>query len=116
MKKAIKSWRSFLTESEMPTHNRYEAVLDLSIDQDKSIDRTEIMNEIRAIPAVTTVYREEEVSTSTRLFVGKYVIRFILPPTDDPVRYYSRELKPQLNSILGLGIQTDHKFTKVGEF
>jgi len=116
MKKAIKSWRSFLTESEMPTHNRYEAVLELSIDQEKSIDRTEIMNEIRAIPAVTTVYREREISTSKTAFVGEYVIRFILPPTDDPVRYYNRELKPQLNSILGLGIQTDHGYEKVGEF
>lgn len=104
MKEEFKSWRNFLTEKEERTHDRYEATLDLAIDQDKPIDRTGVMNQIRAIREVTTVYREAEVSTSPVVFVGTYKIRFILPRHANAKHYYVSELKPQLNKISGLKI------------
>ena len=115
MKKELKNWRKFLMEKEESSHDRYEANLYLSIDQAKPIDRTEIMNEMRAIPEVTTVYREREISTSTRTFVGEYIVRFILPHGTDTYHYYNRELKPRLNSIKGLSIQRDFGFEKMGD-
>ena len=115
MKKEFKSWRNFLTEKEEPAHNRYEAKLYLSIDQSKPIDRTEVMNEMRAIPEVTTVYREREISSSPVMFVGEYIVRFILPSRADATSYYNRELKPRLNSIKGLKIQRDLGYEKIGD-
>ena len=115
MKNEFKSWRQFLTELEKPAHHRYEAFFYLSIDQAKPIDRTEVMNEMRAIPEVTTVYREREVSTSPVSFVGEYIIRFILPSRADAASYYNRELKPRLNSIKGLKIQRDLGYEKIGD-
>jgi len=116
MKEEFKNWREFLTEEETPSHHRYEAVCYLSIDQSTSIDRTEIMNEMRAIQQITTVYREREISTSPITFVGEYVIRFILDPGTDATRYYNRELKPKLNKIPGLKIQRDLGFERVGDY
>ena len=108
MKKEFKKWRNFLTEKEEKiSQDRYEGNIYLAIEQSKPIDRTEVMNQIRAIPEVTTVYREREISTSTRNFVGEYIIRFILSPGTDAAHYYNRELKPQLNKIPGLKIQRD---------
>jgi len=115
MKNEFKSWRQFLTELEKPAHHRYEAFFYLSIDQAKPIDRTEVMNEMRAIPKVTTVYREREISTSPSSFVGEYVIRFILPARADVLHYYNGELKPSLNAIIGLKIQRDFGYEKIGE-
>ena len=115
MKEEFKSWRKFLTAKEKPTHDRYEANLYLSIDQSKPIDRTEVMNEMRAIPEVTTVYREREISTSPRVFVGEYIIRFILPVHDDAKIYYNNTLGPKLKSIPGLVIQTDYGYEKIGD-
>tara|TARA_R110000851_G_C12899446_1_gene548017 strand:+ start:56 stop:412 length:357 start_codon:yes stop_codon:yes gene_type:complete len=116
MKKEFKKWRSFLTEKEEKiSQDRYEANLYLSIEQSKPIDRTEVMNQIRAIPEVTTVYREREVSTSARNFVGEYIIRFILSPGTDARHYYSRELKPRLSKINGLKIQHDFDFEKISD-
>jgi len=104
-----------LTEKEKPSHTRYEANLYLSIDQSKPIDRTEVMNEMRAIPEVTTVYRVREVSTSPATFVGEYVVRFILKSGIDAMHYYTRELKPRLNRIIGVKIQHDFGYEKIGE-
>jgi hypothetical protein len=115
MKEEFKSWRKFLTEKRTPAHDRYEATMYLSIDQSKPIDRTEVMNEMRAIEEVTTVYREREISTSTSVFVGEYSIRFIVPHAADVTHYYQRELKPQLNAIKGLKIQRDLGYEKIGE-
>jgi len=115
MKEEFKSWRKFLTEKEKPTHDRYEANLYLSIDQSKPIDRTEVMNEMRAIPEVTTVYREREISTSPKTFVGEYIIRFILPHKADATHYYARDLKPRLNKIPGLKIQRDLGYERIDD-
>ena len=115
MEKEFKNWRRYLTEKEKPAHIRYEATLFLSIDQSKPIDRTEVMNEMRAIFEVTTVYREREISTAPSIFVGEYIIRFILPAGEDVVHYYNRELKPKLNAIKGLKIQRDLGYEKMGD-
>ena len=103
-----------MTEKEEKiSQDRYEGNIYLAIEQSKPIDRTEVMNQIRAIPEVTTVYREREISTSTRNFVGEYIIRFILSPGTDAAHYYNRELKPRLNQIRGLKIQHDYGFEKI---
>ena len=110
-----KKWQQFLTEKDKPNHYKYEARLHLTIDQDKPIDRTEVMDSMRAIPEITTVYREREISTSPRVFVGEYIIRFILPVHDDAKIYYNNTLGPKLKSIPGLGIQTDYGYEKIGD-
>ena len=107
-----KKWQQFLTEKEKPNHYKYEARLHLTIDQDKPIDRTEVMDSMRAIPEITTVYREREISTSPRIFVGEYIIRFILPVHKDAQIYYDDTLKTRLKSIPGLGIQSDYGFER----
>ena len=104
-----------LVEKEEPTHDRYEATLNLAIDQDKPIDRTGVMNQIRAIRKVTTVYREAEVSTSPTVFIGTYKIRFVLPRFANASHYYERELKPKLNKILGLRISTDYDYVRMDD-
>jgi len=104
-----------LSEKENAPHDRYEANLYLSIEQSKDIDRTDIMNSMRAIPEVTTVYREREISTTQVTFIGEYIIRFILPIGENVQHYYNRELKPRLNTIKGLKIQRDLGYEKIGD-
>ena len=115
MKKEFKSWREFLTEKRGKIHDRYEAVGQLAIEQSKDIDRTDIMDEIRRITGVTTVYREREISTSSLSFVGEYIIRFILPKGKNPALFYNRDLKPALKLIPGLTIDREFNWEKIGE-
>tara|TARA_Y100000034_G_scaffold128392_1_gene182843 strand:- start:403 stop:759 length:357 start_codon:yes stop_codon:yes gene_type:complete len=113
MKKEFKNWRRFLIEKEKKTHYRYEAHCYLSIDQSKPIDRTEVMNEIRAIPEVTTVYREREISTSKSRFVGEYIIRFLLSVNINADNYYTKQLKHRMRQINGVQIQRDLGFKRM---
>jgi len=115
MENAFKKWREFLTEKRGTLHDRYEAVGHLGIEQSKDIDRTDIMDAIRRITGVTTVYRDREVSTSPRTFVGEYIIRFILAKGKDPTLFYNRDLKPALDLIPGLTIDREFNWEKIGE-
>ena len=116
MKKELTTWKNFLSEADKLVQDRYEANLYLSILQSKDIDRTDVTNQMRAIPEVTTVYREREISTSETQFIGEYIIRFILPKEKSAGRYYDKELKPRLNQIRGLKIQRDLGFEKLEEY
>ena len=115
MKQEFKMWREYLTEQEVPIQDEYEAFLYLGILQTKSIDRTEIMAFIRAIKNVTTVYREDEISTSAAIFVGEYKIRFVLEHGGNAKEYYEQILKPGIRKIKGLSIHRDEGFEKIGE-
>ena len=115
MKKELETWRQYLTEKERPVQDNYEAHFYLALTQSKEIDRTELMGFMRAIPNVTTVYREKEISTSTTSFVGEYQIRFVLPHGTDAKYYYDTTLKPGLRKIKGLEIQRDKGYEKIGE-
>ena len=115
MKKEFKKWRKFLLESkEKKFHDEYEAHFYLAILQSKEVDRTEIMASMRAIPSVTTVYREEEISTSPQIFVGEYKIRFVLPLKTSSKHYYDTTLKPELEKIKGLTIRRDLGYEEIG--
>ena len=115
MKKEFKNWRKYLTEEEKPIQDSYEARFHLSLVQSKDIDRTELMGFMRAIPSVTTVYREEEISTSAEKFVGEYKFRFVLSYGSNARHYYNSILKPDLRKIKGLAIQRDFGYEKIGE-
>ena len=115
MKKQFEKWRQFLVESKgKKFHDEYEAHLYLAILQSKEIDRTEIMASMRAIPSVTTVYREEEISTSSEVFVGEYIIRFVLPLKSSAKHYYDTVLKRELEKIKGLTIRRDLGYEDIG--
>ena len=113
MKNEFDKWREYLCESEKAVHDRYEAKLYISISQSKDIDRTDIMNQIRAIPEVTTVYRDREISTSKENFVGEYILRFVLRKGTSPDHYYARTLLPRLKNINGLSVQKSFGFDKM---
>ena len=115
MKKEFKNWREFLAEKRGKFHDRYEAIGYLGIEQAKDIDRTDIMDEIRRITGVTTVYREKEISTSPRTFVGEYIIRFVLAKGKDPTLFYNKDLKPALKLIPGLTIEREFDWEKIGD-
>ena len=116
MKKELENWKNFLAEADKLVQDRYEANLYLAIEQSKDIDRTDVTNQMRAIPEVTTVYREKEISTSESQFVGEYIIRFILPKEQSAGKYYDKELKPRLNKIRGVKIQRDRGFEKLESY
>jgi multidrug efflux pump subunit AcrB len=116
MKKELTNWKNFLAETEKNVQDRYESTFYLAIQQSKDIDRTDVTNQMRAIPEVTTVYREREVSTSQSQFVGEYIIRFILPREQSANKYYDNELKPRLNRIRGVKIQRDFGFEKLESY
>ena len=104
-----------LAEKEKPVQDQYEAHFYLAITQAKEIDRTELMGFMRAIPNVTTVYREKEISTSAQTFVGEYKFRFVLMHGANAKHYYDTVLKPGLRKIKGLSIQRDFSYEKIGE-
>ena len=104
-----------LAEKEKPVQDQYEAHFYLAITQAKEIDRTELMGFMRAIPNVTTVYREKEISTSAQTFVGEYKFRFVLMHGANAKHYYDTVLKPELRRIKGLSIQRELGYEKIGE-
>jgi len=114
MERELKNWRKYLTENKERLHKRYEANLNLAIEQSREIDRTDIMDAIRAIPEVTTVYREREVSTSAQFFVGEYILRFLLPPGKDIAIFYESSIKKKLKEIPGLWIDHDFGYEQIG--
>ena len=115
MKEELTKWRQYLAEKERPVQDEYEAHFYLSLTQSKEIDRTELMGFMRAIPNVTTVYREKEISTSATSFVGEYKIRFVLIHGTDAKYYYDTVLKPGLRKIKGMSIHRDIGYEKTGE-
>jgi hypothetical protein len=115
MKKLLEHWRKHINEEEKPVQDKYEATFYLSMLQSKDVDRTELTNFMRAIPNITTVYREREVSTSKTNFVGEYRFRFVLPAGTNAKKFYDLELKPALRSIKGLTVQRDLGYEKIGE-
>ena len=115
MKKEFEKWRKYLIEKKIRVQDEYEAHFYLSIIQSKDIDRTELMGFMRAIPSVTTVYREKEISTSAEVFVGEYKFRFVLKPGENVEYYFNKTLKPDLRRIKGLTIRSDFGYEKVGD-
>jgi hypothetical protein len=116
MKKQLEKWKKYLSEEKKPNQERYEAKFYLNLEQSKDVDRTELMNFMRAIPNVTTVYREEEISTSKESFVGEYRFRFVLPVGTDSKYYYDQVLKTNLKRIKGLSIQRDLGYEKIEKY
>ena len=104
-----------LAEKKKPVQDQYEAHFYLALTQARDIDRTELMGFMRAIPNVTTVYREKEISTSAQTFVGEYKFRFVLSYGTNAKHYYDTVLKPGLRKIKGLLIQRDFGYEKIGE-
>ena len=113
MKNEFKKWRKYLLERKADSQDRYEANFYLALDQSHDLDRTDLMNFMRAIDQVTTVYREEQISTSAKTFVGKYRFRFVLERGADSKNYYDTTLKPGLRKIRGLIIQRDLGYEKI---
>ena len=114
MKNEFEKWRHYINERDQEVQDEYLAHFIMSIVQAKEIDRTEVMAFMRAIPNVTTAYREDEISTSKQSFVAEYSIRFVLPHGSDARNYYNTILKPELRQIKGLSIQRDKGFEKIG--
>lgn len=114
MKSEFKFWRQFINEREQIVQNAYLAHFVLSLAQKKEIDRTEVMNFMRAIPNVTTVYREKEISSTKQSFTAEYSVRFVLKHGHSAKKYHDTILKPGLRSINGLSIQVDKGYEKIG--
>jgi len=113
MKEQIKKWKEFLNETKISLQDSYEANFILQIIKSEKIDRTEVMGFIRAIPNVTTVKNEGEISSSKRYYIASYRVRFVLRPGQDASLFYYKSLKPSLNKISGVTIQRDRGFKKV---
>ena len=109
----VKKWRSFVNEREREVQDKYKAEFILSLRQEKDVDRTEVMNSMRAISDVTTAYRLKEISTSEQSFVAEYLVRFVLPHGTDAKHYYDIVLKPSLRKIHGVSVQRDKGYEKV---
>ena len=101
MKNEFNKWRKFVNEREDKLLKKYKAEFTMSIVQAKDIDRTVVMDDMRAIPNVTTATRGDEISSTEQTFVAEYTIRFVLPRGKDPRAFYSDILIPGLNRIKG---------------
>ena len=104
MKNEFNKWRKFVNEREDKLLKKYKAEFTMSIVQAKDIDRTVVMDDMRAIPNVTTATRGDEISSTEQTFVAEYTIRFVLPRGKDPRAFYSDILIPGLNRIKGLTV------------
>lgn len=98
---------------ERKVQDSYRGTLILAIRQSKNIDRTEVMGFIRAIPNVTTIRREKEISTSKEFYVGEFSIRIVLKYGENINNYLSSILKPSINKIDGVYVRSLRSLEKV---
>jgi len=108
-----RKWIDFLNESE-DSQEEYQINFIFSLDNSKSIDRTEIVKFIRGIENVTTVRKIKEISRSEQSSVIEYSIRFVLPHGSNSKVYVNRELRPALKGIPGLSISKQKGIERVG--
>jgi len=104
MKVRIKICR--LNESkDRKVQDEYKGLVVLNIRQSRGIDRTEVLGFIRAIPNVTTIRREREISTSESTYTGEFLIRIVLKHGESIKEYIKTVLKPKIRAIDGVSLQ-----------
>jgi hypothetical protein len=113
MKNEFKNWRGFVSETADKLLKKYQAEFTMSIVQSSEIDRTVIMDDMRRIPNVTTVTRGDEISSTERVFIAEYLVRFVIPRGSNPKSYYDDTLIPKLNEIKGLTVSRQHGYEEI---
>lgn len=93
--------------------DEFVATMILNIRQDRDIDRTEALGFIRAIPNVSTVRREREISTTEQTYVGEFNVRIILKHGQSISKYINSVLKPSISNIDGVSLQDIINLEKV---
>ena len=91
----------------------YIAKIILSIKQSKDVDRTKVMNFIRAIPHVTTIRREREISTSKASYVAEFSIKIVLHPGANIKKYIDSVLRSGIRKIEGVLLQSVGHLEKI---
>jgi len=103
-----------LTEAtEKEVQDVYLGTVILSMRQSKNVDRTKVMNFIRAIPHITTIRRDKEISTSKELYVGQFSIRIVLKYGSNIKHYLDTVLKSEINKIDGVLLRSFQHLEKV---
>ena len=93
--------------------DEYKGYIVLNIRQSGDIDRTEALGFIRAIPNVTTIRREKEISTSPSTYTGEFSIRIVLKHGESLKKYIETVLKPKVRMIDGISLQSVSDLEKV---
>ena len=96
--------------------DEYKGYITLNIRQSGDIDRTEALGFIRAIPNVTTIRREREISTSESTYKGEFLIRIVLKHGQSLKKYLETVLKPRVRMIDGVSLQGISDLEKVNWF
>ena len=91
---------------ERKIQDQYIAKIILSMRQSKDVDRTEVTGFIRAIPNVTTIRRDREISTSKEFYVGEFSIRIVLKHGQNIKNYIDTVLKSGIRKINGVNLQS----------
>ena len=99
--------------SERKIQDEYVGKVILAFKQSKDVDRTEVMGFIRAIPNVTTIRREREISTSKETYVGEFSLRIILKYGQNIKTYINTVLKSGIKKINGVSLQSFKHLEKV---
>tara|TARA_R110000851_G_scaffold259259_2_gene411785 strand:- start:368 stop:709 length:342 start_codon:yes stop_codon:yes gene_type:complete len=90
---------------EREVQDEYKGYIVLNIRQSQDIDRTEILGFIRAIPNVTTIRREREISTTENTYTGEFLVRIVLKHGESIKKYVDSVLKPKIRLINGVSLQ-----------
>ena len=104
---------SLLSENEREVQDEYTASIIVNIQQSQDVDRTEVLGFIRAIPNVSTIRREREITTSDSTYVGEFLIRLILKHGQSVKKYIDNVLKPEIRKIRGVSLQSLSNLEKI---
>lgn len=114
MNEWVKSWNDFLLQEKVGYNQVvYAITYKLKISKVTGGNKTQTLNDIRKIPNVTTVFREEKGFEDKDVVMAPYSIKFALERGQSPDMFVRRILAPQLRQIPGLGIQGSMGIEKI---
>ena len=99
------SWNEFLFERKDYNQVIYKVVYHLHISKKIGGNKTQVVNDIRKIPNVTTVFRNEKGFEDENAVKAPYSVKFALKKGDNPDIFVKKTLRPAIKKLQGVGIQ-----------
>lgn len=107
------NWKEFLYENKDYNQVVFRIVYHLRISKKIGGNKTQVLNDIRRIPKVTTVFRIKKGYEDEKVVLAPYAIKFALKKGENPDIFVRKTLKPSIKRIEGVGIQGSEGLEKV---
>lgn len=115
VEKLSSNWRQFSeTADKEYNQKQYIAHVLLSLNKHSGNSLTNAVIEIRSIPGVTTVTKEQDRASTEAFEQNLYSIKFAIGLDESPQTYVARELLPELKRIEGITVDWFKGYEEIG--